>query len=576
MIRRVRESLLVKILLSTSVAVTVLFAVTALLVQRHALRATSAMLHEEVSASFRAYESLWGSRAAMLASVSRILSSMSDVRAAFGTGDRATIRDTASELWARMSDADAVFLVTDPQGNIIASLGGEPSQAISGNLQFVVTARTKFPEQSSGFVFIDRQLHQVAVTPVYVHSGADQLLLNVVVAGYRVDSQIARELKGATGGSEFLFLSGGRVLASTLDDARSNEFARMAGAGKVPDDHVPLKRELRDLSGAPIGELWILRSFESTAHQMSALRRDIFFIYLGALTAGLALTTLLARKLMQPISELDRAAAEVARHNYDRRVKVHGEDEIGRLGVTFNAMCASIEKGREELIRQERISAIGRISTSIVHDLRNPLAAIYGGAEMLVDGELPPPHVKRLAENIYRASQQIQHLLQELSDAARGRTDPPEICSLRDVVLGACEPLRGQAEQRCIELRINVPEDIEVPLARARMERVFTNLVVNSMEAIDRNGTIEIAASRNGKAVYVDVLDSGPGIPATVGSRLFQPFASEGKRDGIGLGLALSRQTVLNHGGDLWVVPGTSRGAHFRMKLAPVIENATA
>jgi hypothetical protein len=129
MIRRVRESLLVKILLSTSVAVTVLFAVTALLVQRHALRATSAMLHEEVSASFRAYESLWGSRAAMLASVSRILSSMSDVRAAFGTGDRATIRDTASELWARMSDADADFLVTDPKGKIIASLGGEPSHS---------------------------------------------------------------------------------------------------------------------------------------------------------------------------------------------------------------------------------------------------------------------------------------------------------------------------------------------------------------------------------------------------------------------------------------------------------------
>src|SRR5215210_4935735 len=138
MIRRLRVSLLWKILLSTSLAITVLFGLTGWLVQRHALRVASAMLHEEVSASFRAYESLWRSRAAMLASVSRILSSMSDVRAAFGTGDRATIRDTAGELWARMSDADAVFLVTDPQGGVIASLGGEPSQTISGNLPFVV------------------------------------------------------------------------------------------------------------------------------------------------------------------------------------------------------------------------------------------------------------------------------------------------------------------------------------------------------------------------------------------------------------------------------------------------------
>src|SRR5687767_4033949 len=194
MIRLIRVSLLAKILLSTSLAVTVLFAVTGWLVQQHALQTTSAMLHEEVSASFRAYESLWSSRAATLASVSRILSTMSDVRAAFGTGDRATIRDTASELWARLSDADAVFVVTDPQGNIIASMGGEPSSAISGTLEFVVTARARFPEQSSGFVFIDRQLYQVAVTPVYVHSGAEPVLLNVVVAGYRVGSEIAREL----------------------------------------------------------------------------------------------------------------------------------------------------------------------------------------------------------------------------------------------------------------------------------------------------------------------------------------------------------------------------------------------
>jgi signal transduction histidine kinase len=568
MIRRIRVSLLAKILLSTSLAVTLLFAVTGYLVQRHALDATSAMLHEEASASFRAYESLWGSRAAMLASVSRILSSMSDVRAAFGTGDRATIRDTASELWARMSDADAVFLVTDPQGNVIASLGGEPSQAITGKLDFVVTARARFPEQSSGFVFMDRRLHQVAVTPVYVLSGADQVLLNIVVAGYRVGSEIAQELKKATGGSEFVFVAGGRVLASTMDTERSNALANMPPEGRMPEDHVPLKRELRDLSGAPMGELWILRSFESASQQMSALRRDIFIIYLLALSAALMATTLLARKLMKPIRELDRAAAEVAKQNYDHRVEVRGQDEIGRLGQTFNAMCASIQSGREELIRQERISAIARISTSIVHDLRNPLAAIYGGAEMLVDGELAQPQVKRLAQNIYQASRKMQDLLQELADVARGRSERPEICSLRDVVLGACEPLRGQAEQRDIELRIDVPEDIEVPLARARMERVFANLVINSIEAIDRRGNIQIAANRNGKAVYVDVVDSGPGIPASIGSRLFQPFASEGKRDGIGLGLALSRQTVLNHGGDLWVVRDSPGGAHFRMRLS--------
>ena len=72
---------------------------------------------------------------------------------------------------------------------------------------------------------------------------------------------------------------------------------------------------------------------------------------------------------------------------------VSGSDELGRLAQTFNSMCASIRHARDELIRHERIATVGRLSTSIIHDLRNPLAAIYGGAEMLVDADLPPAHV---------------------------------------------------------------------------------------------------------------------------------------------------------------------------------------
>ena len=101
------------------------------------------------------------------------------------------------------------------------------------------------------------------------------------------------------------------------------------------------------------------------------------------------MTYLVARKIMQPVAELDRAAAEIAKQNYDYNVTVHSQDELGRLAETFQSMCDSIRRAREELIRQERISTIGQLSTSIVHDLRNPLAAIYAGAEMLMDSNLP-------------------------------------------------------------------------------------------------------------------------------------------------------------------------------------------
>src|SRR4029079_14188316 len=104
-----RVSLLWKILLSTSVAITVLFALTGWIVQSYIVKTTSQTLDEEVQASFQAYRSLLKARRDMLASVSRIRSTMSDVRAAFSTRDQATIRDTAGELWAKISEENAVF-----------------------------------------------------------------------------------------------------------------------------------------------------------------------------------------------------------------------------------------------------------------------------------------------------------------------------------------------------------------------------------------------------------------------------------------------------------------------------------
>jgi signal transduction histidine kinase len=113
---------------------------------------------------------------------------------------------------------------------------------------------------------------------------------------------------------------------------------------------------------------------------------------------------------------------------------------------------------------------------------------------------------------------------------------------------------------------VNVDPTIELPAEPGRIERVFLNLIGNAIEAMPSGGNVEIAAECNGHNVLVRVDDTGPGIPADVRQRLFQPFATSGK-GGLGLGLALSRQTVLDHGGDLWIEDGKTVGAHFRLKL---------
>jgi signal transduction histidine kinase len=575
-----RLSLLWKILLSTFLAMTVLFAITGEIVLRHITATMQDSLTEEVRASFQAYNSLLTGRTDMLASISRILSSMKEVRAAFGTNDRATIQDFAGELWSKISSSNAIFLVTDSRGKVRASLGGVTSLSLREPMDVVQTAARNFPQQSTGYSLLDGELYQMAITPVYVESsqavdGQPLMgLVNVLVAGYHVDPLVAQSLKEATGGSEFLFLTPGRVIASTLNPRATQtvvaDIARARGGDRVSDGVVEYARfetPLLDIAGNEVGRLCILRTFEGARGRIASLKTNIILLWLVAVCAAFVLTYLLARRIVEPVEQLDRAAAEVARQNYAIEVDVNSEDEIGRLAGTFNTMCASIRQAREDLIRQERISTIGRLSGSIVHDLRNPLAAIYGGAEMLVDADLPPAHVKRLAGNIYRASRRIQELLQDLLNVSRGKRGVPEMCRLREVAVAACDSLASAAEAQGVQVSLSISPDIELPLERSRMERAFVNLIGNALEAMPDGGEVRISATMDNDSVLAKVEDNGPGIAPEIRSNLFQPFVTAGKRNGLGLGLALTRQTVIEHGGDLWVESEPGRGACFLFRL---------
>jgi signal transduction histidine kinase len=569
---RLREpSLFWKILLSTSIAITLLLALAGWFAQDQTRSVLLQNLQNELRSSFGAYESLWQSRAATLRSVSLVLSGMSDVRAAFQTNDRATIKDTAAEVWSKVSQSNALFLVTDPRGEVIASLGG--GEVLGNHIDVVREAAARFPAQTDGFSLENGRLYELVVTPVYVQTLRGPGLLNVLVTGFPIDETVARELKKQTAGSDFILVANGVAVASTLPATQSAPVVQQYRRGpNLQDLDLPngefavLGTTLRNIEGAPVGDLLTVHTFESIQRDLDALLRKLVLVWAAAIVTGIAVSGFLAHRMLQPIRQLDEAAAMIARQEYGTRVPEGGNDELGRLARTFNAMCASIQEAREELIRQERISTIGRLSSSIVHDLRNPLASIYGGAEMMMDGHLSEAQLHRIATNVYRSSRAINDLLQELVDVSRGRTQAPEPCRLSEVIAAAAATQATSAEQQGVRIDADIDPTIELPLERARIERVFLNLIGNALEAMPDGGCVQIRAERNGDSVVVRVDDTGPGIPASMRRQLFQPFVSQGK-NGLGLGLALSRQTVLDHGGDLWAEETESSGARFRLRL---------
>ena len=214
---------------------------------------------------------------------------------------------------------------------------------------------------------------------------------------------------------------------------------------------------------------------------------------------------------------------------------------------------------------QEAISTMGWISASILHDLRNPLGTICAGAELLMDLDSTSTQVKRLAGNMSRAAGRMRELLAELASLARDNVSTHEICDIRQVIAGAAETALAAMGNQSIQILLDVPTGIELPLVRSHIERVFFNLIANAIEAMPCGGEVRIGARKAGACVLVEVEDTGPGIPGCIRDRLFEPFVTSGKRDGLGLGLALARQTVRNHGGDLWTEPAA--GARFVIRL---------
>jgi signal transduction histidine kinase len=190
--------------------------------------------------------------------------------------------------------------------------------------------------------------------------------------------------------------------------------------------------------------------------------------------------------------------------------------------------------------------------SSIVHDLRNPLATIHCNAEMLATSSLSEPQVRRIARNMYCASVRMRELLEELLERSKGAETKVELSDVRELVASAVDKITVSAEFQSVRIVQAVAEGLVVALDRRRMRRVVVNLLVNALEVMPNGGTIDISAVSDRQSVLIRVRDTGPGIAPEIRSRLFQPFATARKANGIGLGLAFSRQAVIDHGGEIW------------------------
>jgi signal transduction histidine kinase len=231
----------------------------------------------------------------------------------------------------------------------------------------------------------------------------------------------------------------------------------------------------------------------------------------------------------------------------------------------------------EQLRHASRVAALSEFTASIAHEINQPLGAILSNAdaaELLLENPSPPlEEVRRILIDIRNDDLRASDVIKKLRTLLRRGEIERRPVEVKDIVQDVVTILRAEAERRGIDVRTDLSA-IDTPVMgdRVHLQQVLLNLMVNGMEAMHDSPApkqLTVSTSQRGDQILVSVSDRGPGIPSDSLPRLFERFFST-KREGMGMGLAISRSLVEEHGGRIWAENGKESGAVFRFSLPPM------
>jgi signal transduction histidine kinase len=296
---------------------------------------------------------------------------------------------------------------------------------------------------------------------------------------------------------------------------------------------------------------------------------------LGALATFVAiLVALWAVLTLRPLARLAEGARREARGDYRGRVAAQGGTEVAELAKEFNTMAQAIEEREQELVRSARLAAVGRMAAVITHEVRNPLSSIGLNGELLEEelGKVAAggsaDEARALLAAMQKEVDRLTAITEEYLRFARLPRPKLEREQVNDIAQSLVTFQREELAMRGVTVEAELAPDLPPVMAdEAQIRQALLNLVRNAADAMDgRGGTLRVSTARAAAdTIEVRVSDTGPGIAEDNLARIFEPFFST-KEGGTGLGLALTQQIILDHGGRIGV-SSTPAGTTFVVSL---------
>jgi signal transduction histidine kinase len=582
--RSMYSSLRGRIFLASALLAVFSIAVAIYVVNVRVTREAEETLQREIVTTSALVDQVRTTRTEAFTQMARFIADAPKVKAAVDTNDPPTVQDIASGYQNQLQST--LLLVTNRSGAVLATVGATAQAALVVAHQPAVRDALGGHESLSLLPQPDGILQLVTV-PISIGLTQPEILGTVSV-GFLLDKALAAQLKEITG-SDVAFGMDGQILAATLPREMYGALAghlRMSGISHLTltgEDYLVLPRPLSVADAMPAGAgpmALILRSRTELLRGLRAIHMELAATAIGAVLLATILGFAVARTITRPLASITDVMREVAATgDLTRKIALrHGgrwEDEDARLlATTFNTLTDSIWRFQRESSQKERLTSLGRLSTVIAHEIRNPLMIIKASLHTLRQGDPGEAVVREAVADIDDEVTRLNRIVNDVLDFARPiRFDlaPADVGALCRESAAAAEVSPGAG--------IKLDLDPALPTVVTDAERLriaLVNLLVNARHAVDGDPRgdgpeplVRLKATATGDRVIITITDRGTGIAPADVPQIFDPFFTT-RRGGTGLGLPIARNIVEGLGGTIAVsssrAPG-ERGTEIRIDL---------
>lgn len=374
-------------------------------------------------------------------------------------------------------------------------------------------------------------------------------------------------------------------------------------ATSAPPETEKLEAEIRQAGKAIVTSAETIARAERLSLQGSLDRHrqvllgSIAFLVLAAVGIGL----LVSRRVARPLQRLEEDMTAVASGRLTRLEPFSSDREIASLTQAFNQVMRDLELRQQQLLRAEKLAALGTLLSGVAHELNNPLSNISTSCQILLEeGEAADPALRdELLGEIDRQTLRARNIVRSLLDFARDREIRHDCLSLVPLIEETLRFVKGEVPTQ-VDVGIDIPVNLNIYGDRQRLQQVFLNLIRNALEAVEGAGHVSISArqylpgrdmpdnksmlsfgrcSSTGEVIEIEIRDNGHGIAAELLPRIFDPFfTTKDVGKGSGLGLFVAFEMIEEHGGCMAVEsePGKGTAFHVRLPAAPNDGGATA